>query len=92
MISETIEYILLLPLSGFVLNEKFQRNTLKFAIFYIDIRTPKVAFSVFHFVLLYFFPNECPGPCRHILGHSLGKNIKKHEMKNGKNNYGFSYI
>ena len=49
------------------------------------IRKPKVAFSVFHFVLQYFFPNECPGLFRHRTGHSLGK-------KNGKINFGFSYI
>ena len=50
----------LLSISGFVLNEKFQRNTSKFAIFYIGIRKPKVAFSVFHFVLFYFFPSWVP--------------------------------
>ena len=31
--------------------------------FYICIPKPKVAFSNFHFVLLYFFPNECSGLC-----------------------------
>ena len=35
------------------------------------IRKPKVAFSVFHFVLQYFYPNECPGLCRRRPGHSL---------------------
>ena len=45
----------LLPISGFVLNEKFQRNASKFAIFYIPILKPKVAFSVFYFVQLYVF-------------------------------------
>ena len=40
------------------------------------IRTPKVAFSVFHFVLNYFFTNECPGLCQHRPGHLLGKKIK----------------
>ena len=30
------------------------------------IRRPKVAFFVFHFVLLYILPNECPGLCRHV--------------------------
>ena len=29
-------------------------------------KKPKVAFTIFHFVLLYFFPNECPSVCRHI--------------------------
>ena len=36
------------------------------------IQKPKVAFSIFHFVLLYFFPNECSGLCRHRPGHSFG--------------------
>ena len=45
----------LLPISEFALDEKFQRNASKFAIFYIGIRKPKVAFSVFHFVVLYIF-------------------------------------
>ena len=39
----------------------------------------------------YFSPNEYPGLCRHRPGHSLGKVIKLHEMKNGKGNFGFSY-
>ena len=42
--------------TGFVLNEKFQQNASKFAVFYIGIRKPKVAFSVFHFMPLYIFP------------------------------------
>ena len=29
----------------------------------------KVALSVFNFMLLYFFPNECPSLCRHRPGH-----------------------
>ena len=28
-----------------------------------------------------FLPNECPGLCQQRPGHSLGKNIKLHEMK-----------
>ena len=39
----------LLPISGFVLDEKFQRKASKFAIFYIGIRKPKVASSVLLF-------------------------------------------
>ena len=46
----------LLPILRFVLDEKFQRNASKFAIFYIPIRKPKVVFAVFHFVLHYFIP------------------------------------
>ena len=38
-----------------------------------------------------FLPNENPGICRHRPGHSLGKNIKLHEMKKGKKLRGFSY-
>ena len=40
------------------------------------IWNPKVAFSFIHFVLLYFFPNECPGLCRYSQGHSVGGKIK----------------
>ena len=36
-----------------------------------------------------FLPYECPGHGRHRPGHSLGKNIKLHEMKNEKNYAGF---
>ena len=43
----------------FLLDEMTQRNASKFALFYI-YENPKF-FSIFHFVLLYFFPNECPG-------------------------------
>ena len=48
------------------------------------IRKPKVAFSVFHFVLLYFFPYEWPGLCRHRPGHSLGKTNKVARNENWK--------
>ena len=43
------------------------------------------------FVRLCFFPNECPGLCRHTPGHSLREKIKLHEMKNEKKLHGFSY-
>ena len=36
----------------------FNQNASKCAIFHIGIQKPKVTFSIFHFVLLYFFPNE----------------------------------
>ena len=39
----------------FMLHEMTRWNASKFAIFYTYIWKPKVAFSVFHFVLLYFF-------------------------------------
>ena len=45
----------LLPISEFVLDEKFQRNDSKFAIPILYIRKPKVVFFVFHFVQLYVF-------------------------------------
>ena len=67
----------------FMLDEKFQRNASKFAIFYI-YEYPKLLFLFFiscHFI---FSPNECPGLCPHRPGHSFGKNIKLHEMKNEK--------
>ena len=38
------------------LDEMTQQNASKFAIFYIGMRKPKVAFSIFHFVLLNVFP------------------------------------
>ena len=44
----------LLPISEFVLDEKFQRNASKFAI-YIKFTKTQSCFSVFHFVLLYNF-------------------------------------
>ena len=49
----------------------------------------------FPFFISYYFIfslMKCPCLCRHRSGHSLGKNIKFHEMKNGKSNFGFSYI
>ena len=71
--------------------EMFQWNASKFAIFYI-YENPKLFFTFFISCNFMFLPNECPGVCRQLQGHSLGKNIKLHEMKNGKCNFGFSYI
>ena len=73
----------------FALNEMFQRNASKFAIFYMYKKTHVVFFFVFHFVQLYILPYECHGLCRHRRGHSLGKNVKLHEIKNEKNYVGF---
>ena len=55
----------LLPISEFGLVKKFQGNISKFSIW-----KTKVAFTIFHFLLimLYFFLNECPGLYRHLLG------------------------
>ena len=78
----------LLPTSGFVLNEKFQRNASKFAIFYI-YENPKLLFPFFISCYFIFLPNECPGLCRHRPGHSLVKKIKLLEMENEKNYLGF---
>ena len=36
-------------------------------------RMVKPKFFCFSFCQLLFFPNECPGLCRHRPGHSLGK-------------------
>ena len=36
---------------------------------------------------LFFPPNECPGLCQRRQGHSLGRKLKLHGMKNVKNNY-----
>jgi len=44
-------------------------SALKFVIFYI-YENPKLFFRFFHFVLIIFFHNECPGLCRHGPGHS----------------------
>ena len=44
---------------------------------------PKVAFSIFQIVLLYFFLNECPGLCWYRPGHSLGEKIT-YLTRNGK--------
>ena len=50
------------------------RKTSKFAIL-LSYENPCV-FFVFHFMLLYFSPNECPGLCWHRPGHLLGEKIK----------------
>ena len=58
-----------------MLDEMTQRNASKFAIFYTN-ENPKLVFPFFISCYFIFSPNECPGLCRHRLGHSLGKNIK----------------
>ena len=37
----------------------------------------------------YYFPNECPGLCRHRQGHSLGEKTKI--ARNEKKNYASKY-
>ena len=56
----------------FVLDEKFQQNASKVAIFYI-YENPKMLFPFFILCYFIFLPNECPGLCRHRPGHLLGK-------------------
>ena len=64
----------LLQISGFVLNEKFQRNASKITIFYIHVN-PKLLFPSFILFYFIFFPNEWAGLCRHRPGHSSGEYI-----------------
>ena len=45
----------LLTNKRFLLKFLSWQNASKFAIFYVHIQKPKVVFSIFHFVLLYFF-------------------------------------
>ena len=66
-----------------LLDKKFQRNTSKFAIFYIN-ENSKLLFPFFISCYFIFFTNEYPGLCRHRPGHSLVKKIKLLEMKNEK--------
>ena len=53
----------LLPISEFVLDEKFHRNASKFVIFYI-YENLKLLFPFFISCKFIFPPNECPGLCR----------------------------
>ena len=57
-----------------MLDEMTRQNASIFAIFHIGILKPKVAFSIFYFVVLYFFPNEWPVDIDQ--GILLGKKIK----------------
>ena len=62
---------------------------MKFAIFCI-YENPELLFTFFISCYFTFFPNECPGLCRHRSGHSfIREKIKLHEMK--KKICGFSY-
>ena len=78
-----ISVLTLLPISEFVLDEKFQQNASTYAIFYV-YESPKLIFPFFILCNFIFLPNECPD--------NISNNIKLHEMKNGKSNLGFSYI
>ena len=73
-----------------MLDEMFQQNASKFAIF-LEYENPR---SFFHFpfrATLFFSPNECPGLSQHSPGHSLGEKIKLHEMKNIKTTWVFVF-
>ena len=59
----------------FMLDEMTQLNTSKFAIFYI-YKDPKLLFQFLTtYMLVYFFPNECPGLCQYRSGDSLVKKL-----------------
>ena len=75
------------------LNLMPQRNASKFAMFYV-YENPHSFFRFSFCATLYFYLMSalvyvCPALCRHRPEHSLGKNIKLHEMKNEKNYMGF---
>ena len=52
---------------------KWPSETLQNLLYFWNMKTHLV---FFHFVLLYFSPNECPGLCQQRPGHSLGCKIK----------------
>ena len=54
---------------------KCSSKTLQNLLYFWNMKT-HVVFFVFHFVLLYFFPNKCHGLCRHRPGHPLGTKWK----------------
>ena len=54
---------------------KSSRKTLQNLPYFWNMKT-HVVFFVFHFVLLYFFPNECPGLCRHRRRAFIREKIK----------------
>ena len=65
----------LLPILRFMLDEKFQRKSSKFAKYY-TYENPNLLFLFFLSCYFIFLPNKCPSLCRHRPGHSLVKNIK----------------
>ena len=67
-----------------MLDEIFQWNASKFAIFYIgNYENSKLLFPFFISCDFTFSSNEYPGLYRQRPGYSLSKRIKYHEMKNG---------
>ena len=69
---------------------KCSRKMLQNLSYLIYIKNLKLLFPFFISCYFISIPNECPGLCWHRLGHSLGKNLKLHEMKTKKLR-GFSY-
>ena len=70
---------------------KCSRKTLQNLLYFMHKKTLVVFFSFFISCNFIFLPYECPGLCWHRPEHSLGKNMKLHEMKNEKKLRGFSY-
>ena len=64
-----------------------QLNALEkcFKMCHIFVRNKKTHVVFFISCNLIFLPHKCPGLYQHRPGHSLGKSIKLHEMKNEKN-------
>ena len=60
--------------------------------YFIYTKTQSCFFHFSFHATLFFSLMNAPGLCRHRPGHSLGEKIKLHEMKNGKSNFGFSYV
>ena len=71
---------------------KCSSKMLQNLLYFMYKKTHVVVFFIFHFIQLWVLPNECPGLCQHRPGHSLGKNIKLHKMKNEKSTWVFLYI
>ena len=70
---------------GYKLDEMFQQNASKYAIFLEYENTS----SFFHFVL-YYLIFECPGLCQQKPEHSLAEKNKVTQNEKQKNLHGFS--
>ena len=78
-----------------MLDEKFQVVKCFKMCHILYIRKPQVTYSIFHFTLLYFSPNECPGLCWHRPGARAfirGKNKVAKNEKQKKQLCVFVYI
>ena len=75
-----------------MLDEMTQRNASKFAIFYI-YENPKWLFHFsFHVILFLPLMNALVYVNKLNIDQGIREKNKVHEMKNGKSNFGFSYI